>query len=178
MMSRTTSRVLWVIAGVLLVIAGIACLRNPGAALTSMTVILGVAMLFSGIVDIVIFATAHNDMAGSGWFLLDGILTVLLSLFVLVNGWFTALTLPFIFGMWLIFSGITKFVNSFDLQRLGVRGWGWFTAIGVLLACAGFFSFLSPIASLVAMTTVIGVFLVMQGIASIVRGCFSGRLWI
>lgn len=178
MMSRTTSRVLWVIAGVLLVIAGIACLRNPGAAFTSMTVILGVAMLFSGIVDIVIFATAHNDMAGSGWFLLDGILTVLLSLFVLGNGWFTALTLPFIFGMWLIFSGITKFVNSFDLQRLGVRGWGWFTAIGVLLAYAGFFSFLSPIASLVAMTTVIGVFLVMQGIASIVRGCFSGRLWI
>ena len=176
-MSRTTSRVLWVIAGVLLVIAGIACLRNLGAALTSMTAILGIAMLFSGIVDIVIFATAHNDMAGSGWFLLDGILTVLLSLFVLGNGWFTALTLPFIFGMWLIFSGITKFVNSFDLQRLGVRGWGWFTAIGVLLACAGFFSFLSPIASLVAMTTVVGVFLIQQGIASILRGCFSGRLW-
>ena len=177
-MSRTTSRVLWVIAGVLLVMAGIVCLRNPGAALTSMTMILGVAMLFSGIVDIVIFATAHNYMAGSGWFLLDGILTVLLSLFVLGNGWFTALTLPFIFGMWLIFSGITKFVNSFDLQRLGVRGWGWFTAIGVLLACAGFFSFLSPIASLVAMTTVVGVFLILQGSVSIMRGCFSGRLWI
>ena len=176
-MSRTTSRVLWVIAGVLLVMAGIVCLRNPGAALTSMTMILGVAMLFSGIVDIVIFATAHNDMAGSGWFLLDGILTVLLSLFVLGNGWFTALTLPFIFGMWLIFSGITKFVNSFDLQRLGVRGWGWFTATGVLLACAGFFSFLSPIASLVAMTTVVGMILILQGIASILRGCFSGRLW-
>ena len=178
MMSRTTSRVLWVIAGVLLVMAGIVCLRNPGAALTSMTMILGVAMLFSGIVDIVIFATAHNYMAGSGWFLLDGILTVLLSLFVLGNGWFTALTLPFIFGMWLIFSGITKFVNSFDLQRLGVRGWGWFTAIGVLLACAGFFSFLSPIASLVAMTTVVGMFLILRGIVSIMRGCFSGRLWI
>ena len=178
MMSRTTSRVLWVIAGVLLVIAGIACLRNPGAALTSMTAILGIAMLFSGIVDIVIFATAHNYMAGSGWFLLDGILTVLLSLFVLGNGWFTALTLPFIFGMWLIFSGITKFVNSFDLQRLGVRGWGWFTAIGALLACAGFLSFLSPISSIVAMTTIVGVFLILQGIASIMRGCFSGRLWI
>ena len=59
MMSRTTSRVLWVIAGVLLVIAGIACLRNPGAAFTSMTVILGVAMLFSGIVDIVIFVSVR-----------------------------------------------------------------------------------------------------------------------
>ena len=177
-MSKTLSRVLLVIAGVLLVIAGIVCLRNPDVALGSMSLILGFAMLFSGVVDILVFAWAHNYIAGSGWFLLDGIVTVLLSLFVLGNGWFTALTLPFIFGMWLIFSGITKFVNSFDLQRLGVRGWGWFTAIGVLLACAGFFSFLSPIASLVAMTTVVGVFLILQGIVSIMRGCFSGRLWI
>ena len=134
--------------------------------------------MFSGIVDIVIFAMGHDYIAGSGWFLADGILTVLMSLFVLDNGWFTTITISFIFGMWLIFSGITKFVNSFDLQRLGVRGWGWFTATGVLLACAGFFSFLSPIASLVAMTTVVGMFLILQGIVSIMRGCFSGRLWI
>ena len=177
-MSRTTSRVLWVIAGVLLAIAGIACLRNPGAALTSMTVILGVAMLFSGIVDIVIFATAHNYMAGSGWFLLDGILTVLLSLFVLCNDLFITIALPFIFGMWLLFSGVAKFVNSFDLQRLGVRGWGWFTALGVLLEVAGFVSFLSPMASIFAMAVIVGMLLIIQGIAFILRGCFSGRLWL
>ena len=177
-MSRTISRVLWIVAGVLLVIAGIACLRDPGAALTSMTMILGIAMLFSGIVDIVAFATAHNYIAGSGWFLLDGILTVLLSMFVLGNSWFTTLTLPFIFGMWLIFSGITKFVNSFDLQRLGVRGWGWLTVLGVLLACAGFCSFLSPIVSILAMATIVGMLLILQGIASIMRGCFSRSFWI
>ena len=177
-MSRTMSRVLWIIAGVFLIIAGIGCMRNPGEVLYGLPFIFGVAMMFSGIVDIVIFAMGHDYIAGSGWFLADGILTVLMSLFVLDNGWFTTITISFIFGMWLIFSGITKFVNSFDLQRLGVRGWGWFTAIGVLLACAGFFSFLSPIASLVAMTTVVGVFLILQGIVSIMRGCFSGRLWI
>ena len=117
-MNKTLSRVLLVIAGVLLVIAGIVCLRNPDVALGSMSLILGFAMLFSGIVDILVFAWAHNYIAGSGWFLLDGIVTVLLSLFVLCNDLFIAITLPFIFGMWLLFSGIAKFVNSFDLQRL------------------------------------------------------------
>ena len=57
MMSRTTSRVLWVIAGVLLVIAGIVCLRNPGAALTSMTMILGVAIYLS---PVAAFAVTFN----------------------------------------------------------------------------------------------------------------------
>ena len=32
-------------------------------------------MLFSGVVDIIIFATAGSSIYGSGWFLVDGILT-------------------------------------------------------------------------------------------------------
>ena len=122
-MNRTLSRALWIIAGALLVIAGVICLVNPDIALSSLAALFGIAMLFSGVVDIVVFAAGRRYMAGVGWFLVDGILTVLLSLFILCNQWFTVLTLPVVFGMWLIFSGITKFVNSFDLQRLGVRGW-------------------------------------------------------
>ena len=37
---------------------------------------------------------------------------------LLFNQAFTMLSLPFIFGMWLLFSGINQFVNSFELQSL------------------------------------------------------------
>lgn len=120
-MNKMVSRVLWMIAGALLIVAGMMCLMHPGVALSSASLFLGIAMMFSGIVDIIIFATGHAWMFGAGWFLVDGILTVLLSLFIFGNQWFTTLTLPFIMGMWLLFSGISKFVNSFDLQRLGVH---------------------------------------------------------
>ncbi|MCI6138913.1 MAG: DUF308 domain-containing protein [Clostridiaceae bacterium] len=102
-MSKTTSRVLWILAGILLIITGIGCLRNPGEILYALPIIFGIAMMFSGIIDIVIFAAGHDYMAGSGWFLADGILTVLMSLFILGNSWFTAMTISFILGMWLIF---------------------------------------------------------------------------
>ena len=177
-MSRTMSRVLWIIAGIFLIIAGIGCMRNPGEVLYGLPFIFGVAMMFSGIVDIVIFAMGHDYIAGSGWFLADGILTVLMSLFVLDNGWFTTITISFIFGMWLIFSGITKLVNSFDLQNLGVKGWGWFTVFGFLLTVIGFISFTHPFANIAAMAWMIGLFLILQGIVSVLRGCFSDRLWL
>ena len=128
-MNKTLSRVLWIIAGVLLIVAGVYCFVSPDAALSGLSLILGLAMLFSGIVDIVIFASSRRFMLGSGWFLLDGIFTVLLAIFLLCNQAFTMLSLPFIFGMWLLFGGISRFVSSFDLQRLGVRGWGWFTLL-------------------------------------------------
>ena len=177
-MSRTMSRVLWIIAGIFLIIAEIGCMRNPGEVLYGLPFIFGVAMMFSGIVDIVIFAMGHDYIAGSGWFLADGILTVLMSLFVLDNGWFTTITISFIFGMWLIFSGITKLVNSFDLQNLGVKGWGWFTVFGILLTVIGFISFTHPFANIAAMAWMIGLFLILQGIVSVLRGCFSDRLWL
>lgn len=177
-MSKTVSRVLWVLAGAVLIVAGVVCLIHPGIALSSASLLLGIVMLFSGIVDIIIFATGHAWMVGAGWFLVDGILTVLLSLFIFGNQWFTTLTLPFIMGMWLLFSGISKFVNSFDLQRLDVRGWGWFTALGILMAAAGFFSFWDPFIGTMAMAAVIGMILILQGIASILKGCFARRYWL
>ena len=72
----------------------------------------------------------------------------------------------------------SKFVNSFDLQRLGVRGWGWFTVLGILMAVAGFFSFWDPFIGAMAMAAIIGIILILQGIASIMKGCFANRYWM
>ena len=177
-MNKTVSRVLWIVAGVLLIVAGCACMLHPGATLSGLSFLLGMAMLFSGVVDIMIFATAGSSIYGSGWFLVDGILTVLLSIFLLCNQMFTMMTLPYILGMWLLFSGITKFENSFDLRRFGVRGWGWVTAFGLLMAAAGFLSFMDPLAAAVTLSVLAGLFLMIQGVVSIAFGCLSGRFWM
>lgn len=48
-MSKTLSRVLWVIAGALPVIAGVVCRIPPDAAFSSISRFMGIAKLFSGI---------------------------------------------------------------------------------------------------------------------------------
>ena len=174
-MSRTAYRVLWTVAGILLIVAGIVCICWEGAAVASLALFLGLAMLVSGVVDILIFFAERNVMFASGWFLVDGILTVILALFILFNQAFTMLTLPFVFGMWLIFSGITRFVQSFDLKAFGVRGWGWFTAVGLLLALAGVISFLNPIAGMEAISVVLGISLILEGVSALTRACCAGR---
>ena len=143
----------------------------------TLSLYLGFAMLVSGIIDIVIFARTHLLIPGAGWFLADGILTVLLSLFLLFNQSFTMLSLPFIFSMWLLFSGINEFVNSFELRRLEVRGWGWITALGVILMVVGFFSLFDPIADLFALSALSGILLIFEGVSAIVRACIAPRLW-
>lgn len=88
---------------------------------------------------------------------------------------FTALALPYIFGMWVMFSGISKFVNSFDLRRFGVRGWGWIMALGIVMTIVGFAAFLDPVLSALAMTVIMGVMFIMSGISDIVHAILSNR---
>ena len=172
-MRTKTVRILNIVAGILLIAAGIYCLCNEDVAVLSAGLMLGVFMLAAGIAEIVVFAGTSGVLIGSGWLLLDGVLTVIMSLFLLFNQWFTLLSLPFLFTVWLMFSGISRFVSAFDLHALGVRGWGWVLAVGILLMVAGFICMMDPWVSAAAVGVTVGLVFLLEGISAIVYACIS-----
>ena len=133
-------------------------------------------MLVSGIIEIVVFAGTSGLLIGSGWLLLDGVLTVIMSMFLLFNQWFTMLSLPFLFTVWLLFSGISRFVSAFDLRALGVRSWGWVLTIGILLIIGGFVCMMDPWISVVAIGVTVGIVFILEGISAIVCACISKKI--
>lgn len=141
----------------------------------SVAFLLGFFMLFSGIMEIVLYVKGRDVMKGAGWFLLDGVLAVILSVLLIANQAFTLLSLPFLFAMWLLFSGVFRFVSAFDLKKAGVPGWGWVMAVGILLAVGGIFSLADPLASLIAIGWMVGVSLIFEGVDTIICGFVSGN---
>ena len=170
-MCTKTVRILNIVAGILLIAAGIYCLCNEDVAVLSAGLMLGIFMLAAGIAEIVVFAGTSGVLIGSGWLLLDGVLTVIMSLFLLFNQWFTLLSLPFIFTVWLMFSGISRFVSAFDLHALGVRGWGWVLAVGILLMAAGFICMMDPWVSVAAIGVTVGLVFLLEGVSAVVYAC-------
>ena len=176
MMSTKSIRILNIVPGTLLVVAGIYCLCNQDIAVLSAGLLLGLFMLVSGIIEIAVFAGTSGVLLGSGWLLLDGVLTVIMSMFLLFNQWFTMLSLPFLFTIWLLFSGISRFVSAFDLKALGVRAWGWVLAIGILLIVGGFVCMMDPWISVVAIGVTVGLVFILEGVSAIVCACISKRI--
>ena len=172
-MSTKSMRIWSIISGALLIAAGIYCLCNQDVAVMSAGLLLGVFMLISGIAEIVVFAGTSGLLLGSGWLLLDGVLTVILSLFLLLNQWFTLMSLPFLFTAWLLFSGVSRFGSAFDLTALGVRAWGWVLALGIVLTVAGFVCMMDPWVSVAAMGVTVGVVFLLEGVSAIFYGCIS-----
>ena len=172
-MQEKSFRILNIAAGVLLVIAGVYCLCNQDVAVLSAGLLLGIFMLASGIIEIAISARMCSVLIGSGWLMLDGVLTVIMSLFLLFNQWFTMLSLPFLFTLWLLFSGISRFVSAFDLRALGVRAWGWVLALGIILLVVGFVCMMDPWVGVAAIGVTVGLVFILEGISSIVCACIS-----
>ena len=174
-MTSRTMRILSIIIGVLLIAAGIYCLCNQDVAAMSAGIVLGLLMLIAGIVEIVIFAGTSRFILGSGWLLLDGVLTVVMSLFLLFNHWFTMMSLPILFTVWLLFSGVSRFVSAFDLKALGMRGWGWILALGIVLLVFGVVCMMDPWVSVVAVGVTVGLVFILEGIGTIAVACVSRR---
>ncbi len=174
-MTSRTMRILSIIIGVLLIAAGIYCLCNQDVAAMSAGIVLGLLMLIAGIVEIVIFAGTSRFILGSGWLLLDGVLTVVMSLFLLFNQWFTMMSLPILFTVWLLFSGVSRFVSAFDLKALGMRGWGWILALGIVLLVFGVVCMMDPWVGVVAVGVTVGLVFILEGIGTIAVACISRR---
>ena len=174
-MSSKTMKVLNIVSGMLLIAVGIYCLCNQDIAAITAGLMVGIFMLVSGVIEIIVFAATSGVMFGSGWLLLDGVLTVILSLFLLFNQWFTMMSLPFLFTLWLLFSGISRFVSAFDLKAFGVRSWGWILTIGIILMVAGFICMMDPWVSVAAIGLTVGMVFLLEGVSSVVYACIPRK---
>ena len=173
---NTFVKVLWVIAGIVLILGGCAAFFNPLSAYVVTEVIFGAALIISGIVSIIAYARTSKVMMGAGWVLADGILSLILGALICFsryNEGLFAITISTFLGLWLLFSGSSETIRSFDLHKLGAKGWGWLTAWGIICILGGIAVFCNPVITAVGTTSFLsGFILIAGGIAAITR-CFT-----
>lgn len=162
-----TSRVLWLIFAILLIAVGVGCIVWPDATLLSLAWLIGVLMIAEGVCSIAAYS-ALRLMPGSGWLLFDGILTILIAVFLLANDLITAAALPYVFGMWAVVTGIQRIILACDLHRAGVPKWGWLLAVSIACTALGVLTFVNPLFGEVAISVTVGWLLLCYGISAVV----------
>jgi len=105
--------VLWrLLIGVLYIIGGLYLMFNPAIALESLTFALAVILGCEGIFQLIGFF-AVRALPGAGWLLFDGIISVLLAVYI-GNGWpaNSSWVLGTVVGVNLLFSGFNRLMYS------------------------------------------------------------------
>ena len=124
---------LYMLTGILSIIAGIVVFCNPIESYLTLSIMFGILMLISGIVELVVSATSRNYFTTRGYSIVNGILNLILGIFLCCYPRVTMLALPVILGVWMLLNSFTIIGLGSDMDSFRVRGSGWVIAGGVIL---------------------------------------------
>jgi uncharacterized membrane protein HdeD (DUF308 family) len=109
--------ILWLLLGVLYVVAGIAAFENPLLAAAILTLVLGVALIVSGIMRIVLAFGMKEGMPWM-WIVLSGVITFLLGAVILAHWPVSSVyVLGLFLGIDLVFAGVGWIGLGLGLRR-------------------------------------------------------------
>jgi len=131
---KETVKYWWIslLIGLLAIGLGIWCFAAPGTTLTLLSALFIAGFLISGIFEIIFAVTNKNSLNGWGWTLASGIISTVFALMLLLLPIESILVLIYFVGFWIMFQSFWGIGVSIDLQREGVKGWGWLLALAIL----------------------------------------------
>jgi uncharacterized membrane protein HdeD (DUF308 family) len=117
--TRGAGGVIWkVLVGILYAVIGFYLLEHPARGLATLTLVLAYYLLIEGVMEIILFFQ-HRSGPGAVWFLLDGIVTIILGILVWLT-WpsSTEWVIGTLVGLSILFSGTTRLMLSLAARRV------------------------------------------------------------
>lgn len=168
------------VTGVLLILVGIFTLIRPYTALTGVVIAYGIIALITGISDIVFYVKMERHTGfGPTVSLISGILSVMTGMMLLVypsmGEWILALLLP----IWFIAHCISRLSHLNTIRFTAGDFNYYFTMIlNILGLILGFLMIIHPAVSVVSAGLIVGGYLIVLGIDSIVMAFSNmGSRW-
>lgn len=170
MRSRSGFGWLQFLIGILLIVLGIWAFTDPDLALTGMVVACGLAAIIMGIADILLFVQVERYTGfGPSLALVSGILSVMSGIMLLAYPGAGVIILTILFPIWFIAHCISRLTRLPLVRLAGRSGYYYFTLVlNILGIVLGFIMIVDPLISLFSLGYVIGMYLLILGIDSLV----------
>jgi uncharacterized membrane protein HdeD (DUF308 family) len=165
-------RIVTILSGLFVLGTGIWCFAHPGVPFITIAFVLGIAMMISGLSNILAYVVFRKINPCVSWQFADGLLTAIFASVVLSDTVLTDAMVVLFFGMWIQFSGVLRIMASMEIRSKKVTGWYWVLIPGVLNLLAGIYSLFNPLLAGFALVVVIGGIFILQGINGVVGGIF------
>ena len=137
-MNTKALRIFSLIMGIIVVAFGITMFFFPMEAYAMIVFLIPVVILLHGVSCLASYFGSDLDSSSSGWVLADGVLSSIVGGWLLFSPDITAMSLPMIFGFWVLFAGVLRIISSITVRN-EVRAWIWLLLWGIASVLLGIF---------------------------------------
>ena len=180
MRRRSSYGIYELIVGILLILLGIFTFSRPESALTGMVLLYGLLATVTGIGDIVFYVKMEKHTGfGPTISLISGILSVITGLVLMVHPGAGRWAVMVFFPIWFIAHCVSRLSHAHLVHFVAGSAAYWLTLIINALGFAlGILMLINPYYSLFSITFMIGVYLILLGVDSLIEA-FSkmGESW-
>ena len=160
---------MYLIIGVLAFILGVFMLVNPAVTYEMMTLLLGLALMVFGIIELIVGLFSRNIFVTRAAVLIGAILNIVLGILLAANPGIAAITLPLILGMWMLYQSFMMISYAGDLKGFKVKGYGLTLFCGIVLLILALLILLRPMTvGVFTVAIYISLSFVIYGLAEIV----------
>lgn len=160
-----------IIVGLVAIAAGIIVFINPVASYLAVALWLGVAVLLSGIFNLIQCFSTDNSFVRNAWVVIAAIVDIIIGVALMFNTLFAVVMLPLLFGIWLLCRGVVVLVQGLDLRSYRIRNAGWVILGAVVMIAISFVVLLLPESfGIEAIILFIGIAFVAYGVSAVALG--------
>ena len=149
---------LLLLAGILCVALGVAVFVFPLESYLTLSILFGVLLLLVGAAQLIIAATSGNYLVMRGYFIVGGIVNLLLGIFLCVYPGITIVALPILMGVYFLYNSFMIIAFGGDLDTFRLKGSAWVICGGVLLLILSLLILANPLSTGIATVIIIAGF--------------------
>ncbi len=120
------------IIGILLIVLGIYIFTVPQETYVALAIFFSLSFITSGLLDSIFALQNRDSLSGWGWYLISGLLSLVLGIYLTIYPTISMSVLPFVVGFTLLFRSFLLLGYSFELRDLKVVSWGDIALLSVI----------------------------------------------
>ena len=158
------------ITGGILILLGVLSFFYPLEAIMTVGFFIGLGLVASGL----------NYFSGFYFFGLKrfialGLLDLISGVIMIAQPGLSAFFMPFVIGLWLLLTGVSRVCAAFWLGGAEVSGWWYILINGLALIIFAFLMFAAPLISSISLMMILSGVLIASGVSVIIEGRLAFR---
>ena len=163
-------RILNMLMGVLLILAGIFMIANEGITFISFAFVIGLLFIIAGLVEAFSCNNYRGDEGDRAWVLIDGLIMFAIGVLIILNKLAADVVVPLVMGFWVLTSGVGNMVRSLERRSSKDAYFYGYLIIGLLNVIVGIYMFFNDNLLLMSVSVQVGICILAQGVNAFMIG--------